>query len=116
MKARIRGAQTHMQQFGFIFGSVLGLCLFQPVDSLSASFQIISLSAADAQQNCSNDCLCCMRNYNEFSLFWKTVVSLAIHRYINLPFNDRGEPLLHQNIATLQIMRIDRDSTRHLIL
>ena len=78
MKARVRGVQTIMPAFNFIFGCSIGESLLRQVDNLSRALQDASISAAegyaiaqDVIKTLSKD-----RNDESFSLFWERLIKL----------------------------------------
>ena len=87
MKARIRGVQAQMQRFDFFFGLVLGQCLLQHADSLSAFLQSLAMSAAEGQTIAALtlSTLREIRNDEKFSLFWQKVTTLASENLVDEP-------------------------------
>ena len=75
MKARIRGVQTYMQQFKFIFGCKLGKMILVHTDNLSRTLQASTCTAVEGQDSasCTVKALKSIRNDESFSSFWKIV-------------------------------------------
>ena len=75
MKARIRGVQSYMRQFKFIFGCRLGKMLLTQTDNLSRTLQDSSITAAEGQGAAMStvSVLEKSRNDESFQRFWSIV-------------------------------------------
>ena len=75
MKGRIIGARSNMQNFNFLFGSLLGKIILKQTDNLSKTLQNPHLSAAEGQEIAEDVIITLEKDWNEksFSLFWDRV-------------------------------------------
>lgn len=75
MKARIRGVQSYMKKFDFLFGCHLGKLLLSQTDNLSKTIQKPQTSAVEAQSlaKCVLSVLASDRSDERFQLFWDKV-------------------------------------------
>ena len=76
MKARIRGVDTNMTTFNYIYGAFLGKLILGLSDSLSRTLQNPKLSAADGRTTAEATIktLISLRNVTHFDLFWENVL------------------------------------------
>ena len=75
MKARIRGVSTHMRNFYFFLGTMLGHLILSHSDNLSRTLQSTDISASEGQNvmKMTVKVLESLRTEANFTLFWSNV-------------------------------------------
>ena len=73
MKDRIRGVSTHMGNYDFFFGTMLGHLIFSHGDNLSYTLQGTDVSASEGQNVAKMTVLESLRTEANFTLFWSNV-------------------------------------------
>lgn len=87
MKERIRWVQAHMNRFDFFFGLLLGECILQHSDSLSATLQKATLSAAEGHAIAAMTVrtLHNIRLNTTFDVFWQKATGEAEAKRVDEP-------------------------------
>ena len=87
MKARIRGVDSHKRHFDFFFGLLLGQRVLQHADSLNATLQHQSLSAAEGQSLAAMTVttLSSIRTDKAFDLSWEATKKKAASLQVQEP-------------------------------